>query len=81
VVGYLLVAFVAFAAMGNAVLWTMKIRINRSPGTISKVSWWQKDFYARFEQISPESVLPVLARLSRWMCIGLLIAMIYFSLR
>ena len=80
-VGYLLLAFVGFAVLNNAVLVAMKIRIYRSPGTISKVSWWQKDFYARFEQISPESVLPAIARFSGWMCIGLLIAMIYFSLK
>jgi len=79
VVGYLLIAFVVFGAINNSVLVRMKIRINSLTG--DKVSWWQKDFYRRYEQISPESVLPAIARISGWLCVGLVIAMIYFSLK
>ena len=78
-VGYLLIAFVVFGVINNAVLVRMKIRINSLTG--DKVSWWQKDFYRRYEQISPKSALPAIARFSGWLCMGLVIAMIYFSLK
>lgn len=78
-VGHLLIAFVAFGVVNNAALVRMKIRINSITG--DKVSWWQKDFYRRYEQISPESALPAIARASGWLCMGLVIAMIYFSLK
>jgi hypothetical protein len=79
VVGYLLIAFVVFGVINNAILVRMKTRINSLTG--DKVSWWQKDFYLRYGQISPESVLPAIARFSGWLCMGLVIAMIYFSLK
>jgi hypothetical protein len=79
---YELLAFVFLGTVNAVTSIAMKVQVNRTRPEDERFSWWVRDFSdvrQSYQELSPSSPLPNIAKYSGWSCLALILVMILGS--